>query len=196
MKTNYLKLVLVAIVAGALFSACGSSKTAKTPEQKAAANRGVKLEKEECEELAMRESKNWRASGNGVSAKESFARNLAELDATARLARQLEEQIHSLVRAFNQQRAAASAQDLVGKDTGIAEGYTDQLLSNVKTICSNTYAKEDGSYNVYVCVEMGEETLSRIHKKLTDDQKLSIDFAEHQFKQDMEKAKEDYRSRQ
>ena len=44
---------------------------------------------------------------------------------------------------FTQQRAAASAQDLVGKDTGIAEGYTDQLLSNVKTIRSNTYAKED-----------------------------------------------------
>ena len=196
MKTNYLKLALVAIVAGALFSACGSAKTAKTPEQKAAANRGVKLEKEECEELAMRESKNWRASGNGVSAKESFARNLAELDAKARLARQLEEQINSLIRAFNQQHAAAGAQDLVGKDTGITEGYADQLLSSVKTICSNTYAKEDGSYNVYVCVEMGEESLSRIHKKLTDDQKLSIDFAEHQFKQDMEKAKEDYRSRQ
>ena len=196
MKKNYLKLALVAIVAGALFSACGSSKTAKTPEQKAAANRGVKLEKEECEELAMRESKNWRASGNGVSAKESFARNLAELDAKARLARQLEEQINSLIRAFNQQHAAAGAQDLVGKDTGITEGYADQLLGNVKPICSNTYVKEDGSYNVYVCVEMSEESLSRIHKKLTDDQKLSIDFAEHQFKQEMEKAKEDYRNRQ
>jgi hypothetical protein len=66
----------------------------------------------------------------------------------------------------------------------------------VKTICSNTYVKEDGSYNVYVCVEMGEESLSRVHKKLTDDQKLSIDFAEQQFKKEMEKAKEDYRNRQ
>jgi hypothetical protein len=169
---------------------------AKTPEQKAAADRGVKLDKEACEELALKESKNWRAAGNGVSAKEAFARDIAELNAKARLARGLEEQINSLIRTFNQQHAANSTQDLVGKDTGIAEGYADQLLSNVKVICSNTYVKEDGSYNVYVCVEMGEESLSRIHKKLTDDQKLSIDFAEHQFKQDMEKAKEDYRSRQ
>jgi hypothetical protein len=196
MKTNYLKLTLVAIVAGALFAACGSAKTAKTPEQKAAMNRGVKLEKEECEELAMKESKNWRASGNGVSPKADFARNLAELSAKARLARQLEEQINSLIRAFNQQHEAGRTQELVGKATEITEGYADQLLSNVKTICSNTYVKEDGSHNVYVCVEMGEETLSRIHKKLTDDQKLSIDFAEHQFKQEMEKAKEDYRNRQ
>jgi hypothetical protein len=196
MKTNYLKLALMAIVAGAVLSACGSSNVAKTPEQKAAANRGVKLEKEECEELAIQESKNWRAAGNGTSAKEAFAKDIAELNAKARLARQLEEQINALIRTFNQQHAAGNAQDLVGKDTGIAEGYADQLLSNVKVVCSNTYVKEDGSYNVYVCVEMGEETLSRIHKKLTDDQKLSIDFAEHQFKQDMEKKKEEYRSRQ
>jgi hypothetical protein len=196
MKTNYLKLAVMAIVASAVLSACGSSKVAKTPEQKAAFDRGVKLDKEECEELAMKESKAWRAAGNGVSAKEAFAKDIAELNAKARLARQLEEQINSLIRTFNQQHAAGKAQDLVGKDTGITEGYADQLLSNVKVICSNTYVKEDGSYNVYVCVEMGEESLSRIHKKLTDDQKLSIDFAEHQFKQEMEKAKEDYRSRQ
>jgi hypothetical protein len=193
MKTNYLKLALVAIVAGALFTACGSSKKAKTPEQKAAVERGVKLDKERCEELALKESKNWRASGNGVSPKESFARDIAELDAKARLARQLEEQINSLIRSFAQQHEADNTQDQVGKATGIAEGYADQLLNNVKTICSNTYVKEDGSYNVYVCVEMGEESLPRIHKKLTDDQKLSIDFDEQQFKKEMEKAKEDYR---
>jgi hypothetical protein len=191
-----LKFAVIAMVASVVFSACGSSKVAKTPEQKAAANRGMKLDKEECEELAMRESKNWRAAGNGVSAKEAFARDIAELNAKTRLARGLEEQINSLIRTFNQQHAAGNAQDLVGKDTGIAEGYADQLLSNVKVVCSNTYVKEDGSYNVYVCVEMGEESLSRIHKKLTDDQKLSIDFDEHQFKQDMEKAKEEHRNRQ
>jgi hypothetical protein len=156
----------------------------------------VKLEKEECEELALKESKAWRASGNGVSPKEALARNIAELTAKARLARQLEEQINSLIRLFNQQHEAGNTQDLVGKATEITDGYADQLLSNVKVICTNTYAKQDGSYNVYVCVEMGEESLSRIHKKLSDDQKLSIDFGEYQFKQEMEKAKEDYRNRQ
>ena len=197
MKRKHLKIVAISIVASIALSSCGgSSKALKTAEQKSSANRGVKLDKEECEALAVQESKNWRASGNGVSSKESFARNLAELDAKARLARQLEEQINSLIRTFNQQHEAGRAQDLAGKATEITEGYADQLLSNVKTICSNTYAKEDGSYNVYVCVEMGDENLLRIHKKLTDDQKLSIDFSEHRFKQDMEKAKKDYRDRQ
>jgi hypothetical protein len=196
MKKIYLNLALVAIVAGLLCSACGSSKKAKTPEQKIAMDRGVKMDKEECEELALKASKTWRASGNGVSDKESFAHSLAELNAKARLARQIEEQINSLVRAYNQQHEAAGTQALAGKSTEIAEGYADQLLSNVKTICNNTYVRQDGSFNVYVCVEMSEESLSRIHKKLTDDQKLSIDFGEHLFLQEMEKKKEEYRNRQ
>jgi hypothetical protein len=72
----------------------------------------------------------------------------------------------------------------------------DKLLSNVRTICNNTYAKENGDFNVYVCVEMSEEGITAIHKKLTEDQKLSIDFAEDQFKKDMAAAKEDFRSNQ
>jgi hypothetical protein len=196
MKKNYLKFAAMAIAAGVMATSCGGSKALKTPEQKSSANRGAKLEKEECEALSVQESKSWRASGNGVSPKESFARSIAELDAKTRLARQLEEQINALIQTFNQQHAAGATQDLVGKNSEVATGYADKLLRNVKIICNNTYVKEDGSYNVYVCVEMGEETLSGIHKQLTDDKKLSIDFAEHQFKQEMEKAKEDYRKRQ
>ncbi|MDR1985260.1 MAG: hypothetical protein LBQ28_10650 [Prevotellaceae bacterium] len=196
MTKNYLRFALVAIVASLLFTACGSSKKAKTPEQKSAMNRGVIMEKEECEQLALKEVKGWRESGNGVSDKESFARNIAELNAKARLARQLQEQINTLIRSFNEQHEAGGVREQSGKSTEIEEGYADQLLSNVKPICSNTYVKEDGSYNVYVCVEMGEESLSRIHKKLSDDKKLSIDFAEDQFKKQMEKAKEEYRNRQ
>ncbi|GHT14027.1 hypothetical protein AGMMS4956_11120 [Bacteroidia bacterium] len=193
MKKQYLKFALVAVTAGVIATSCGSGSKMTTPQQKQSANRGAKLEKEECEALSMKDSKNWRASGNGVSTKEAFAKSMAELNAKARLARQLEEQINSLVRTFNQQHEADGASSLVSKSTEIAEGYVDKLLTNVKTICSNTYVKADGSFNVYVCVEMSEESLTAIHKKLTADQKLSIDFAEHQFKKDMEKAKADYR---
>jgi hypothetical protein len=196
MKRNYLKLAVMAIAVSIVAMSCGSNKqTAKTPQQKAAADRGIKLEAEACEKLSMEKTADWRASGNGLSPKEAFAKNVAELNAKARLARQLEEQINSLIRVFNQQHEAGGVQDFSAKATGIEEGYADQLLTNVKTICSNTYVKEDGSYNVYVCVEMSEQNLSAIHKKLSADKKLSIDFAEHEFKKEMEKAKEEYRNR-
>ena len=193
--TKYLKLAVMAMLASVLFTACGSSNKAKTPAQKVAADRGVKLDKEECEELAMKSSKTWRATGNGTSPKETFARDIAELNAKARLARSLEEQINTLIRTFNQQHEAGNTQDFAGKSTGIEQGYADQLLTNVKIICSNSYVKQDGTYNVYVCVEMSNEELPAIHKKLSADKKLSIDFGEHQFMQEMEKMKEEYRNR-
>jgi hypothetical protein len=196
MTTKHVVIAAMAIAASVLVSSCGTSNVAKTPQQKASAARGVQLEKEECEELALKESKGWRSSGNGASAKEAFAKSIAELNAKTRLARQLEEQINTLIRSFNQQHESGNATALTGKSSEIAEGYTDKLLTNVRTICSNTYVKEDGTYNVYVCVEMSEEGLAPIRKALTEDQKLSIDFAEDQFKKEMEKAKEDFRNRE
>jgi hypothetical protein len=196
---RFLKVALVAMLAGVIVASCGGSKMV-TQQQKQASNRGAKLDKEECEALAMSATKTWRAYGNGVSQKEAFAKSIAELDAKTRLARQLEEQINGLIRTFNQQHEAGagdgSATSLSGKSTEIQEGYVDKLLSNVRIICNNTYVKENGDFNVYVCVEMSEEGITAIHKKLTDDKKLSIDFAEDQFKKDMAKAKEDFRSNQ
>jgi outer membrane biogenesis lipoprotein LolB len=69
MKKMYLKIAVTAIVACLLFTACRCTKTAKTPEQKVSMDRGVQMDKEECEELALKETKNWRESGNGVSPK-------------------------------------------------------------------------------------------------------------------------------
>jgi hypothetical protein len=104
----------------------------------------------------------------------------------------LQEQINAFIRSFNEQHEAGVIEQ-TGKLTEITEGYSEQLLSGVKVICSNTYVKPDGAFNAYVCVEMSEDSLARIHKKLSEDKKLSIDFAEERFKKEMEKAKEDYR---
>jgi hypothetical protein len=137
-----------------------------------------------------------RASGNGTSPKEAFAKSIAVLNAKAALGRSLGESVSGISRTFNQQHNANDISDYVGKDSELTDGYFEQILSNVHVICSNTYVKKDGTYNVYVCVEMGDETLSAMHKKLTADKKISIDFAEDQFKKEMEKAKADFRKQQ
>ncbi|MDR0667439.1 MAG: hypothetical protein LBF90_02325 [Prevotellaceae bacterium] len=173
----YLKFFLLAIVTSALLSACGSTKMAKTPEQKVATNRGVKLEKEECEELALKESENWRASGVGMSAKEIAAVQLAEHSAKGELARQLEESIFRLFGGI----------ESLGNKNPIR-------LSNLRIICRNTYLQKDGAYIVYVCIEMSENGLSNIYKELIGD--VPIDYSYKQFKTEMEKAREEYRNGQ
>jgi hypothetical protein len=183
---------------------CGSSKKGyeskqtkpATLPQKQAANRGLKLAKEECEEKALEATKNLREVGNGVSDKESFAVNLAFLDARAKLSQQLGVLINGLIRNFNQQHEADADFASVAKASQIQQGYFEQFLENTRSICKNTYVREDGKYNVFVCIELGEQQAKAMHKKLSEDKKIAVDFAEKQFMDELEKAKEDFRQQQ
>jgi len=193
------------ICACVLMSACKSSKPTgystnqtkpTTVEQQQAADRGLKLAKEECEEKALEPSgKGIRDAGNALSDKEAFATNLALLDARAKLAQQLEVLVTGMIRNFNQQHEADGAYSSVAKATGLTQAYFEQFLQNTRMICKNTYVKQDGRYNVYVCVEMDENMQRSMYKKLSDDKKLHIDFEESQFLKELEKAKEDYRKK-
>jgi hypothetical protein len=207
MKKNVIFIAVTVMFMGLMMTGCGSSKKASkgyaaeqtkpsTVPQAQAANRGLKLVKEECEELAIEATDNLRESGNGVSDKESFAINLALLDARAKLSQQLEILVNGLIRNFNQQHEAEQGFSSVAKASQIQQGYFEQFLTDTRAICKNTYAKEDGKYNVYVCVEMGERQLKAMYKKLSDDKKIAVDFAEKQFMDELNKAKEDFRQQQ
>jgi hypothetical protein len=199
MKKSYLMIAVTAMSVAVVLTSCGGKKqVASTPEQKAAMGTGnVKKPKDECQTLAFeRNITSWRAWGEGVSAKESFATNIAELDARTKIAWQLETQINGLIRSFNQQHSTDSALDESGKATELQEGYVGKLLTNTRVICSNVYITTDGKNQVYVCIELDEKAVTAIVKKVSDDKKLEIDFAEHQFLEEMKKAKEDFRQSQ
>ncbi|MDR0863418.1 MAG: hypothetical protein LBO74_00620 [Candidatus Symbiothrix sp.] len=181
MRKNYFVWFAITLFVSIAFSACKSSS------QKTASERGIKQKQEECQKMAVEQTKGWRASGNGLSPKESFAINLATLDARSNLSEQIRIQVEGLIQAFNQQHSANGAIDLVGKESQIQKGYFDELLAGSKVICQNTYVKKDGSYNAYVCIEMSDDSSTAIYKKLSNDKKLSINLAEPEFKKELEK---------
>lgn len=208
MKTYIsLKRTAIVVITGIIITRCGSTKkvasgyasnqTKPTTEAQAnAANRGLKLQREECEEMALAATDKLRAAGNAQSSSESFATNLAMLDARANLAQQLEVLVTGMIRNFDQQHTSGGNRAQVGKAGLFQQGYFEQFLTNTRQIGKNTYVKEDGSYNVYVCVEMDTVQQKVLHKKLTDDEIIGIDFQEHLFMEDMAKAKEEYRQKQ
>jgi len=136
-----------------------------------------------------------RDAGNAVSARESLANNLALLDARAKLRQQLEVLVSGLVKDFAQQYGEGPSNSLIEKSGETRNAIFDGFLKNTRAICKNTYAKKDGRYQVYVCVEMGEQQMSDMYKKLSADKMIQIDFQEHQFMKELEKAKEDYRQK-
>lgn len=170
----------------------------KRKERKASAkattqSRGVKLNREECEELAMDITAAYpRAVGNAVSANEAMATNLAMLDARSNLAQQLEVMVNGMLTNFGEQYASNAAGGFKDSAKQIQEGYFKNILNNTRPIKKNTYLKDDGSFNVYVCIEMNPEQNTAIYNQLRKDEILHIDFDEAMFIERMNKAREEY----
>lgn len=191
MKKNYSFRCFIAFVAlSTLLSGCGSTKkmssypgyqTKPSNEvQGSAANRGVKLEREECEVLATDlTAENPREFGNGVSAKESFATNLAILDARSRMAQRIKTYLKGhMVSADAQTQSNGSYTNKAGQTQ---TSQWDEYIANSRVIKKNTYVKEDGQYNVYVCIEMPAEELKKVYDALRTEKQISATITERMF---------------
>ena len=207
MKIKILKFALVAMIASAMFSACGSSRNVNraysgvqvaptTPAQQTAATRGVRLQRTECQNMALEQTTNLREWGNGVAISERLAVNSALLDARARMAQQLEVMVTGLTRNFEQQHNVGRDGSAVGVTRMVQEGFFEQFLTGTRPICHVTYVREDGQYNVYVTIELDESVQRNIHRTLRQEQMIHIDFQEHQFLQEMQRAREEFRQRE
>lgn len=182
---------IVLIIGGSFIISCGSSKSASSAYsgyqtkpsnsvQATSANRGVKIELEECEVMAMDLSAdNPRAFGNGISGTESFATNIAILDARTKLAQQIGSYVKGLI--LNAQSSTGSANSTAIRAGELQTDRWNQYVSNARVIKKNTYVKEDGQYNVYVCVEMPKEQVSNLYNTLSKDKIISESITEKMF---------------
>ena len=196
MRKVYILVACIAILGSFTFSGCKSKKL--TPAQNEAVGEGrVKKDRDECQQLALNaKGETLRAWGEGLSSKESFATNLAELDARTKIARQLEIAIEGLIRDFNTQHSNGGVLDEAGKAQELQQGYVNRLIIGTVPICSNAYVMRNGNIQVYVCVELSGDKVQEIVRKLSKETKLDIDFAERNFLKQMEEARERFNQSQ
>ena len=164
-------------------------------------SRGVKREKEACEELALEISTNPRASGSGSSTSESIALNIARLQARNELATQLAAEITGILQhrmeqymitagagtAFsasrNDYRGSVTGTDhaprtlsgVLQRDSMVIAQRVSQILTNTRPICKNTYERSDGSLLVYVCIEMALPEQRTMYSELKQEGILNVD---------------------
>jgi len=163
-------------------------------------SRGVKREKEECEELAMQAGVNPRAAGSGTSSSEAIALNLAKLQARNELAAQVSAEITSILKSRTEQysqtagagtdfnvsdknyqgnvtsadNSPRTASGVLERDSMAIAQYVSQILTNTRPIAQNTYDKPDGTVQVYVCIEMGLPEQRQVYDGLKKGGLLSI----------------------
>jgi hypothetical protein len=153
---------------------------------------GLKREKEECDQFADEPNSPYRSSGIGVSREESQAENMALGDARAKLAGVLAAHAVEALTKFNQEYQKEDQRSFDMKQQMSQKVYYEKFLTGTPRRCKNTYDQADGTVKVTVAVELDDGRMSQIHKQISKDAKMDIDFSEHIFMEEMKEMRQQF----
>lgn len=202
------KIFVMAVVAAALFTSCGTTKTAKTDyqyeqwkaQQQSTPQRPARTMRtlDPCIELAQEDSENWRAYGTATSYVEKVALNEAQRDAINRLAQMMKVAVEGAAQDYEQnaQQNMKGSAETVGEQ--VFSQFVAQEITNTKTIKTSIYDLADGSVQVYVCIEMRtdkDEFNKKLNNTLDREGIIGIQYDRDRFIQKMSAGLEEYKKK-
>lgn len=191
------KILMTIVISAMVLSSCGGSKGVAmqdtTPKK-------VKLALDECQELAMQKPEQ-RAWGEGINFSLSSASNAAELQARAKFARAIAakiiaaEQSSGLTYRQNStnMKTSESVRDEGAKSNEDIMSIAEETIKNTVIIKTSQYMMQDGSYQVFVCLEykegvakMAEEITNKVKQRVSDEDRMKMEFEFSKFRERMQ----------
>lgn len=184
-------------------ASCGSSK--KVPQASKAEMEnpyGAEVFKTEAE-LYAEAMPGKRAYGKGVSASESAARQMAELDARAQFSRSLDAAIISAAKVVGfdiTQYAGGNNEGMTSTDGGqeqntLLKSVSSNIIASTTVVKQNKYYGKDRKYTIFVCVEyngsvadIAKQATQQIKQRISDTDKAKIQQENEKFEQEVEKS--------
>ena len=192
MKTKLFRsiimLALMAFVVAPLMQGCKSSKKAAAPEGETA----ITMYCSGPEYFS--DDEYFRANNSGESTSQSMAKKKAMSNARLDLAAAIETQVKAVI--DNYFSSYTSGQDIEDKERyeGLSREVINQELNGIRTICEQFTKTQSGNYKCYVAIELaGDEILNGMKNRISDDEKLKIDFQYEKFKEEFEKEMENFK---
>ena len=125
----------------------------------------------------------FRATDNGRSPDLSTAKRIALLNAKAELAGAIESTMKSVQETYTNQRTIGDRQEFASKFESMRREVVNQRLNDVRIMDEKVFKERDGGYRYYIVVEMSKEAmLNSIQEQILKDEKLRLDFDQHQFR--------------
>lgn len=195
-------LTLTAIMMVGAVSSCSSKKNVTTSQS--LNEEEIEVRKSKSQTLA-EEKPILRDFGEGTNFNQSFAKQFAETQARASFSRKMQ----SLIRGAAQEAVTgvtSAHSDGVNASIGTDAGFTsdafvqqisENVLSSVVVINTDTFKKKDGQYHVYVCVEymgdvaklasqMTNQAKKQVEQQVSDEEKQKIQFDQEKFRKSIE----------
>ncbi|MBP5642920.1 MAG: hypothetical protein J6X10_01620 [Bacteroidales bacterium] len=186
-------LLGIALISLAVVS-CGSSK--ETAQQKPVPQNQPK--NMPCPDCVATPGGTFKYLGQTVAESEydvQNARIFAAQSARDELQAMIESVVERAVKSFSQQHRENSESTAIEKRTIQALDVIKAKVKNTPVTCWDAAPSKltPGKISVYVCVEMDANSVyNEVVETFAADKEIKIDFKEHQFKEEFDKAMEDY----
>jgi hypothetical protein len=179
-------VMIMAIVAMAiLIASCGGSKTV-APTQGA-----VEIDVP-CQNY-FSDAQFFRGVGDGKSQDLNTARLKAHTNASAELAAGIQQHIGRVVENYRKEMDVAKQQQFGQTFQAKIRTTVDQVVSNTAVACNKTLREQDGSYSVYMALEVNkDEVLSQVNKAAIADKEIQLLFDSERFNQTYNEEMEKY----
>lgn len=193
MKTTILRLCFCLFVLMA-----GTVQTVNAPEDVY----GKEMKLTEAESYALKKP-GTRAAGKGVSSRESVAVQVARAQARAAFAEAISSAVNSALKISGFDVSQYAGDDEEGhevsddaeKTNTMIKSVSKQVIENTQVVKTNKfYNKKTRKYTVFVCLEyngdivkLSKEIANKVSQKISDEQRMKIDFELENFEKEIEK---------
>lgn len=181
MKTLNSKLILSAVLLGAIAIAAPSCKSKKSIDKTTGA---VEITVPFSTKEYQSDKDNFRSSASGKSPDNTTAKKIALQNAKSEMAGLIQTTIKNVTDQYTNQRTIGNAQEFTNKFEELAREVTNQQLTDVKIIGIKNFVEQNGSYTVWVAIEANKQTIwDGINKSISGNKKLEQDYDKKKFEE-------------
>ena len=167
------------------FASCSSSKKVAETTPTGETRKEMKIP---CEEYNENTKDAFRATASASSPNHQFAKDKAMGLARNALAQKIEISVQSLFDNYANQYDVNNEQEFKEKTQAITRQVTDQVLNGLNAICQKDFTLSSGKYEVWIALEMPIENVGKsIYDKVSDDEKIRLDYDYEKFKDELQK---------
>lgn len=138
----------------------------------------------------------FRANSVGESTNQANSKRMAMSNARAELAGNINVLVKGAVDNYFKQSGVETRSEFAERYEGLYREVVDEQLSGTRIICEDVTRTLDGKYKTYLAIELaGNEIMSAASKRITNDERLRIDYDYERFKKTFEEEIEKERKR-
>ncbi len=190
-KSSSLLLIIFASLLMLSFTQCKSSKQAAVA---TAGPAGETLVEQYCDGPQYQSTKDFfRTTAVGESMDQNVSKQRAMTNARTLMAQQVEVVVKNVTDSYIKLSEFNLTEDLEQRYEGLTREVANQKLGGARVICEQVTRTANGNYKTYIALELsGDEMVSALGQRLSNDEKLRIDFHYDRFKSTFEKEMQDY----